>query len=388
MKRIVSICLLLIAGGFLFANEELELYSMLYKNARNTSERLGILNAVVEAGIPGSGAFYADTLSTLLRNQSNLTTVTERYAADESAIILCNKLGEEKYVDAATTVWRTYEMYRNPFVKEAALVALGRMKAVNLLPQVIKVLTDLNESPTSDPEASEKIAYGAIISLEKYQESAGYIPVFFASIGWYTERIKTQARNSLPIILEDPVVPLTEIINGSSYNINAKYQALRTLEASRASNSEKASGALAAYTEGWRRTSPDTQTRLLMGNMRKLAIDMIQRYGTEDKAVYPLLERSYKEGQDWEEKLGSVSTLAALKSVESAQLLSQFMMIMNGKLQSHSLTQDDERMVRALIPALGATGQGAARSSLRTILSLDWTNAVKNLANEALKQIP
>ena len=59
----------------------------------------------------------------------------------------------------------------------------------------------------------------------------------------------------------------------------------------------------------------------------------------------------------------------------------------NIRLQRGLMTQADERMVRAVIPALGATGRPIARPALNSVLSMDWTNAVKNLASQALRSI-
>jgi HEAT repeat protein len=126
---------------------------------------------------------------------------------------------------------------------------------------------------------------------------------------------------------------------------------------------------------------------MLLNTTRKLAMSMIQRYKTDNSAVYPLLERSYKEGTDWEERLGAVSTLGTLATPEAGQLLANFLNDFNSGLQRGTLTQNDERMIREVIPALGNTGQAAGRAALRTVLALDWTNAVKELAREAMAKI-
>jgi hypothetical protein len=44
-------------------------------------------------------------------------------------------------------------------------------------------------------------------------------------------------------------------------------------------------------------------------------------------------------------------------------------------------------LVRAVIPALGSTGKPLARPALKTVENLEWPNAVKVLAAEALKKI-
>jgi HEAT repeat protein len=160
------------------------------------------------------------------------------------------------------------------------------------------------------------------------------------------------------------------------------------MEASNSSPEVKAKLAVAAYAEAWRASTNVVRERMLLNTSRKMAIDMIQRYKPGgDEAVYPLLESSYKNGTDWEEKLGAISTLGALATAEAAQRLSTYLDEFNVKLQRGSLTPDDQRMVRAVIAALGATGQPAARRALNRVLTLDWTQAVKNRATEALNNI-
>jgi hypothetical protein len=44
-------------------------------------------------------------------------------------------------------------------------------------------------------------------------------------------------------------------------------------------------------------------------------------------------------------------------------------------------------MVRAVIPALGQTGRPIGRPALQAVISLDWTPAVKQLAENAIKLI-
>ncbi len=82
-----------------------------------------------------------------------------------------------------------------------------------------------------------------------------------------------------------------------------------------------------------------------------------------------------------------MAALAAIGSDEAARALVSFLNILNGKRKDDRVTQEDERLVRAVIPALGATGKPIGRPVLRLVGNLDWTNAVKVLATEALKKL-
>jgi hypothetical protein len=393
MKRFISIVLLSVSAVFGFAaSEELELYTYLYNGALTNSEKLGILQNVAELNVSGAGEFYAAALRQLVTGYQSINSVTEKSAADKQAVLLAELLGAEKYTDAAPDLWRTVEIFTDPLVKAEALMALGKMRAAAFLPQVIRLLTALNTTSTPDRLTGERIAFGAIVSLEKYQDPSGYLPVYFASLGWYSDRIKNQARKSLALISEDPTEFMTEIIKGSGYTYEVKLAALQSIEGSGVPNAAKSGAAVAALGEGWRSATADVRERGILNQFRKLAISMINRYGTEDEAVYPLLERSYKQfadrnDGDRDEALDAIVTLAALQSDESARRLSSFLMTISQKLQSGTLTRKDEDLVREIIPALGRTGRSSARAALSSVTALNWTPAVKDLAREALQKI-
>jgi hypothetical protein len=211
--------------------------------------------------------------------------------------------------------------------------------------------------------------------------------VFFASTGWYSLRIKDRAREALPNIIDNPSEPLISVIKGSSYNYAVKYAALQTLEAADITTQLKSAGAVASLTEVWRTSTNTVGQRSILISTRKLSLSMIRRYGTEDTNVYPLLERCYREGSDEEEQIAAIATLSALSTDDSARRLSSFLMDINERLRRGTLTKEDERMVRVIIPALGNTGRAAARPALNAVLRLDWTGVVQRLAQDALKKI-
>ncbi len=387
MKRLLTLIFSLCIFANLFASEAIDVYSLLYEQASTTQERLAVLKSIADQNIVGAGQLYATALSQLLQEFPSLKSTAERDAADQSARLLAQLLGNSKYSAAAGDLWKVVQSFSNPLVKADALIAMGKLRNLDYSEQIEKLLQGLNLKPTDDPESGEKIAYGAIIALEKYQQPSGYLPVFFAANGWYSKRIREQADRSLPFIIEDPETPLSEIIRSSSYSYDIKLLALQRMESSRAASEAKARVAVRALAEAWRASTMDVKQRVILSNSRKLAIDMIRRYKTNDTSVLPLFERSYKEGIDTEEKLNSVAALSSIGTDDAAKLLSNFLLALNAKRKSNNITQEDEQLVRAVIPALGATGKAVARPALQAIEYQEWNNYVKVLAQEALKQI-
>ncbi|AEJ20671.1 hypothetical protein [Gracilinema caldarium] len=387
MKRFLTLVLIALCGVFVFATESIDVYTFLYEQATSMQERLAILKSLSDQGIDGAGPLYTQALSQLLQEYPSLKTTADREAADQCARLLAQLLGSSKYTAAAVDLWRVVENFANPLVKADALIAMGKLRHPDYAEHIEKLLYSLNLKPVTDPEAGEKIAYGAILALEKYQQPSGYLPVFFAATGWYNKRIREQAEQSLPYILENPENPLSELIKSSAYTYDLKLLALQRMEASKAASNAKARVAVVALTEGWRSATMDVKQRVILGNIRKLSIDMLRRYQITDAIVLPLLERSYKEGIDTEEKLGSIAALAAMGTDDAARLLSNFLLALNAKRKANNITQEDEQLVRAIIPALGSMGKAVARPALQAVEYQDWTNYVKTLAQDALKQI-
>jgi hypothetical protein len=290
---------------------------------------------------------------------------------------------------AAASLWQAVEYFPSSLVKADAIVALGKINAKAYLPQIVQTLNNLNTQPQSDREMrerSEMVAYGAILALENYKDPSGYLPVFFASNGWYGDRIKVQASISLPNIMDNPTEPLKVILK-SPYPYETKHLALRTSQRSNSSNGAKAEIAGLALAEGWKASTNEPRQKVELANIRKLALSMIGQYGASDNSVYPLLDRSYREG-NMDEKIAVIKACAALSTDDSVKLLSAFLLTINDRRQSDRLTREDEQLVRVVIPAIGETGNTLGLSSLIQVQgSSKWTDAVKNLAGESVKKL-
>ncbi|MDR1596150.1 MAG: hypothetical protein LBR99_00455 [Treponema sp.] len=368
----------------------------MYDNSRTVTDQYNILLVLQNRKLTGAGEFYASAFNRLVRQIPQIqrsAPAAEKAAADDLAQTLAVLIGEEKYTTSDGDLWSAYEAFTAPQVKAETLISLGKLRATKYLPMVVRALHDLNAAPPRGREEADSkgiVARGAIIALEKFRDESGYLPVFIMSVGSYPERIKELARAALPTILEDPSALLTEeVIKSSSYASSIKFVALQTIEDANVPSASKSTAAIASLSESWRASTNDVRQRGEVARMRKTSIDMIRRYGTSDPAVYPLLERSYKEGFDDDEKLLSIQTLGTLATEDSAKLLNSFLMILIGKIQSGSNTRSDGDMLRAIIPALGAIGNATSRAPLRMLLTLDAaTNAIKTLANDALGKFP
>jgi hypothetical protein len=400
MKRFLAvaglICCIAAAGFAATDAEDLEIYTFLYENSRTVTDQYNIMVVLQTRKIPGAGEFYSRAFNRLVNQIPNIqrsAPAMEKAAADDLAQTLAALIGDDKYAGSAEDLWRAVGAFSAPQVKAESLISLGKLRATAYLDPIIRVLSDLNGAPPRGREEADSkgiVARGAIVALEKFRDEKGYLPIFIMSVGSYPERVKELARATLPIILEDPSALLTEqVIKSPSYAPDIKFVALQTIENATAPDASKAAAAVAALSEGWKQTTNDVRQRGQIAQMRKTCIDMIRRYGTTDAAVYPLLERSFKEGLDEKEKLDAIQCLGVLATEDSARLLNSSLMILLGKMQSGSITRPEQELVRAIISAVAVAGKASSRAPLRSLIAMDAaTNAVKQLANNALAELP
>ncbi|MDR0569095.1 MAG: hypothetical protein LBG87_07820 [Spirochaetaceae bacterium] len=407
MKRAISVILFGLLCSGAFADDELDFYKQQLDNALTAVDQLSILqlargpadtsdpaNPTYPEEIENAGELYAHALTRVLQLYPNLRGQKEYNAANDSFRIIAEGLTEDQK-DAGPSLWRVVKLVPDALVKMEAIQAVGRIKAEELLPQVVQILKDNNSTPYSNRLASERIAYGAIDALKNFGDPSGYLPVFFALNGWYSNSLKKVADKALPEISEDPVGPLTEVLHDGAYTLEEKFIALCAIEEKSSDEAAKGKAAIAALYEGWRGHSSNPKMQKEAVKMRKLAIDMIARYGIdgadddEKKQAYALLDRSYRFGADTEEHLGVVHALGGekLATEESANLLSSYIAILNSNLEREIVNQQDERYMRTLIPSLGATGQASGKPVLRHTISLGWSAGVRQVAQKALDNL-
>jgi hypothetical protein len=396
MKRFILFVLLSFTGVAVFAqSEELAMWSEEFDRAVTIAEQLSIITTAEAGNYTGAEEFYAKALHRLIVEYPNISpsAIKERDDADTMASKLAPRLGDAQYRAASADLWQTVVYFSNPNVKADALIALGKADADKaFLPQVIQLVMDWNSRPQPDRETRDRVERtirGAVIALENYQDPSGYLPVFFVSTGWYMAALRNQASAALPNITDDPTEFLLEVIRSPAYTYEVKNTALNAGEISSSSNEKKASVAAAALAEAWRvSTNAPLQQRVLAA-MRKQSLRMLQRYGTQDSAVYQSIDKSYTQASDREERLLAIETLKALASDESARLLTRYLRDLTERRRSGPFTREHEISARAIIPALGGIGSPFARTELLRVQQLDdWNYSdFRRLASDALGKL-
>ncbi|MDR2782320.1 MAG: hypothetical protein LBB48_00495 [Treponema sp.] len=389
MKRLIIIALLSFSVPALFADEELDFYTEQFNNAGTVLEQLGIVKTVISQDAADASGFYAAALGRLLSEYPNVKSAQESQAADEMAILLVQELGKGGDAESGQNVWRVVKTFSNAMVKSESLIALGQMNATDLIPHVAQLLVDTTTRGPVNRTSGERIAYGAITSLATYKDPSGYIPVFFAANGWYQSWVKKAANEALPLIAEDPAEQLTTVIQDAAYTFDQKLLALRTIERSSTSDENKVKAATTALILGWAGYSADPDVQYKRVQMRKTALGVISAYGAGDDAASILnyLNWSYRYAADAEEQLTAVSALSKVANDEAVQYLGTYTIEINEKKARGTLTAQDERRIRALIAGLGGTHNQAAKNYLQAVLSINWTNQIHKITQQALSNL-
>jgi hypothetical protein len=390
MKRIALCALALViaasAASPLFADETSEVWKKLYENAQSLQDRYEIMLNISRLNDPGMAGVVSDALSALVREEKLYKSASDKDVYSRLVSLTCNLLGDYKYADAAENVYYVAMNSQSPDSRADALIALGKMRALEYVDQIVITLRNLNFSPIADKQYGEKVAMGCIVSLEKYRDIRGYSPVFYATFAWYSQYIRVQAERSLLVMVDDPTGPITDILTQA--DTPYKYAALKYEDASKASDANKVSVAKIAIKQGQTLIPKDKKEAILLCDLRKKAIGMLIALKSKDDSSVPLLKKAYESGYDTDEKLVAVQALSVIATDLATSTLADFLNALGDRKKSGIWTQDDERMLRAVIQALGATKNKKGRDALLAIKTspATWPNAIISLATDALSQ--
>jgi len=384
MKRLLFILILCFAGITAFAQGlDVAYFRKEYLKEDGTfEERLRVLESVRDARLTGVGSFYNEALKFLLSRGANLSA-KDRQIAEQSAVILCEGLAEEKITAAAADLWQTVVFFdvardnNEGFAMQAALIALGQVGGKDYTPHVVQRLNFFNTQTFTDVETRRRVqraVTGCVRALESFHDIEGYRPVFYVYMGSYDKAIQDIAANTLPNIVDDPGEVISAIIRDPSNNPRIKYEAWREMLRTRAPGSSKAKVAAIALSTGWNYSTTDINFQTNLREMRKSAIDTIRQFGAPDDSILTSLKKSYDENYlsgkpDMDEIRYTLSALAAINSEPAVELLRGFLRDLHEKRRSGPWGNKEKQCFTWVVSAIGATGtqSSAVEQLLNTI---------------------
>jgi len=369
------------------ANEMTFIYQRIYAGAESLRQKEAATLAIVSQNDPETAAVLEIILEDLLKTGPNIRAgSSDREIWNRMVRLTVGKLGNFRYVEAAPFVWDASEQSKDPLVRAEALMALGDMRALEYAERISLILRNLNFEPSPDREAGEKVAYGAILALEKLKDPNGFAPVFFASDGWYTKRVKDQAIRSLPNIADDPSDSVRQILSEES--LDRKVKALELEVSSKAPDEKKIEIARLALDRGHGITPRDRAEAAKLRDLRTRSLRALITLKANGGASTARLKESYKLG-DTDERLLALQAFGADASDSSARALSEILMDLDSQQQAGIADETRNRLALAAIQYAGATKNRSVRPALTAIsLNERWSNSIIRAAQDTLKALP
>jgi HEAT repeat protein len=388
MKRLVPIIALLLFGATLvFADETAEVYKRLFLQAQGLSQKYAAALNLVQLQDPSVAPALSDALTQLISTQKNYAQASDKELYARTVRIVAQALGDYKYLDAAPSLWDAVQQVPDPLVKAEALMALGKMHALDYAERIALLLRDLDFKPTQDPDYGEKVAYGAIFALEKLKDIRGFSPVFFASVGWYSPRVRQEAAQALPNIVDDPTDPIMAIIQNESSD--RKVLALKAELNSNAPNDRKIQAAVYALSIGQKMAPVDPTDARYLANLRKLALNTLIVLKAQVDASVPFCVYSYNNGYDDEERLLALAALGANGTDPAAAALRDIILRLDSDQQAGISDETRNRMAKAAIENAALTRNKLLKPALISVAADDnWSGGILLAAQKALKVMP
>lgn len=381
---------------YLPANEVAAVWTRLYDRAVSYPQKQQIMMNIVEQHDRDMIPVLTDALDVEVRNLRNTENITEKSMQIDLMKMIVMELGELKANEAAAVLHETAMNVDDPFLKGEALISLGKVGARQYVNELALLLRNLNFNMEAirNQRENEIVAYALVVALERLRDTAGYEPVFFASLGWYSplSGVKERAEKALVVMVDDPTPQLLEILRNEK-NFENKLAALQAEEKSTASEQNKAEVAAVGLTEGLKYAEKNLTEERQLKTLRLYALGLLKKYpmpqdtdiaSTMDRMIQ--LYRAQRE-YDEDEMITLLETMGGCEGQEAiARSLASFLGYYNE--QREVRPPDSYRIVKTLIQALGSVGHQAGLEELTMVtFSNFWEGSVQREAKAAIEKI-
>ncbi|MBI9097998.1 MAG: hypothetical protein JEY91_05950 [Spirochaetaceae bacterium] len=381
----LTIVLLILPLFFLTAGDRSEVWKRMYNRAQTIDQQYAIMQNIVAMDDPSLIEILDSALAEQISSLENKLNRTERDKKEQLMRMIVNELSSLRAEESAGTIFTLFTLAESHILKADCLVALGQIRAVDLVPQVSNVLRKLNFNTSDDQQVAEILAYAAITSLERMRDIRGFEQVFYASQGWYSRRIKDKASAVLQIISEDPTEPIMDIISGDS-NYGTKLKALDIESNSNALKENKNRVALLSLQEGLRYSPNDKMEADDLNKLREAAIFALIENEYKNSDVVPDLKQHYERSEDINDKLMTIQAFGLNGTDAAVAWLSEALSTYNSRqLSGLSANQTELIYIKQMISSLALSGNLNAKPVLLEVQFSDYTPAIVRLSKEALK---
>ncbi len=367
------------------ADDAVRVYGRLLGEVASVEQKYAVATSIVSINDPAAASYFSDALDWALSTRSAIRTMSERETYERLTRILLKSLGEWRYTNAAVSVMRAVEDSPDALTKAEALIALGNMRAVEYAERISLMLRDLNNEPSADRDAGEKIAYGCVLSLEKMRSPVGFAPLFFASEGWYSKRIRDQAARSIPLVLDDPSGAVSDLIK-----VETPPRMIRALELelrSAAPTGSKTSVAKLALSMGIKASPRNRTEQNQLSELRVKAMNALAASGAGDGSAASDIAEAYKIGPV-DERLAALKALGADKSSATAAVLRDIIIGLNADQLAGIVDETKNALMRSAMQNAAVSANKDLMPAIQLVLiNNGWSSGILSLASAAQKAL-
>lgn len=390
MRNKFILVLLLLSMTFQgFASDRSEVWSRMYKRSVLPELKYSVMLNIVELNDRGMIPLLEEILTEdIIANLDNKRSVNEERAFIELTKLVVKELGELKSKSSAALVYNIAIETDDALLKADAIISLGNMRAEAYLNDIAFILRNINMRPvegqTVELENQAKISYASIAALDRFRNIEGYSPVFFASVGWYDQRVRAFADKVLKTIVVNPTEALIPIIVDGSFK--EKEKAVLELAACSAPADDKATAAREAMRQGFDNIAETIQDGMVLTSIRKNAIKVMYAAKSSNIDDVYYLSQSVRSGSDLEEKIYAIRTLGLNGSDEAIDALSTILSDFNERsISGLDISYTDEDIIKELIQTLGKSGNNIASGVLTEVQFSGHSNGIIREAKASLK---
>jgi hypothetical protein len=389
MRKHMAMMALALAGLVLAAgaNERVRVYAFILTQADTVQQKQSAVSSLVELGDEAAAPYLADALDELLAARSTIARGSQTEEYERLVRILVKALGDWRYTNAAASLMRVVEDSADPLSRAEALIGLGSMRAAEYAEKIALLLRNLTFTPPADRDGGEKVAYGAVLALERMRSPLGFEQLFVASEGWYSKRVKEQAERSLELVLPDPSDAIRAIIAVDTPDRIAKALglALRS-QATQASQRELASLALErgiALSPGRTRAE-----QLSLADLRTRAMNALVTLQDTNGRNAAFIAEAYRISS-LDERLVALRALGTNRSAEAAAALSDIILRLNSDMSAGLVNDTQNTLMRAALQNAAVNKQQSLATALLIVQnnSQKLSNAIIRLATDSLKAL-
>lgn len=372
------------------ADEKTAVWERIYRTSNSDEQRYAVMLNILGLQDRSFVPMIMESLSDLNRRNIELGQSNDVRLKVSLAQLLVKELGNLKAAEAGVEVFSVFNEVKDPFLKGEAALTLGKIRAVNYLPFLVRRLESLNTEPNrSEPRPAEIEAWYLVQALELMRNPDGYEPVFLASMGWYSPRSKVRdtAKGALKVMVDDPTEVLTRILT-THPSLKIKLRAVEAMGESNAPAASKANLARQALTQGLGFNPKTREEENDLFNIRKEAVALLKAAGDKSAESVPLLTSIVELDKDENEVIQAYSVLGTNGTEEAVTYLVSKLGLYNERQRNGTNREKENRIVRQLIVSLGEAKSPLGINVLKEMEFSNHTPATVREAKAALRLIP